>query len=180
MSFDPRDAAPRWRQEGSLPIETLEIPKTHGGPMPGQTQNELLHATKIALHVARGRYAVVVREAPAAEAELCALEVKRCAEAVSLAITHGCSPCPTCKQHPHGIEQPGRRGTHEYEIGCLACKPFDHTDGTRREPRTRGGMMPAHAVDAWNAGPDFWLVAVDKALTVPEKQPAPADETTEG
>ena len=71
-------------------------------------------------------------------------------------LTEGAQPCPLCGQKPHGMEQPTAKGV-EYEIGCLGCKPFKHKDGTTRRPAVRGGLLPKHAVEAWNAGPDFWL-----------------------
>lgn len=58
-------------------------------------------------------------------------------------MVEGAEPCPKCGAMPHGIEQPRRDGRGcEYEIGCLACKG----------ERVRGGLMPSHAVEAWNAG----------------------------
>lgn len=86
--------------------------------------------------------------------------------AISDAITEGAVACPLCKTLPHGMEHPTGKGGATYEIGCIAgCKPITHDDGTTREPRVRGGMMPKHAVEAWNGGPDFWI-------TVAKSEPA--------
>ncbi len=74
-------------------------------------------------------------------------------------ITEGARPCPRCGEAPTGMEQPAGKGRTEYEIGCQKCKPFTHTDGTIRKASVRGGMLPRHAVDAWNEGPDMWTVA---------------------
>ncbi len=137
----------------------------------GKAQNEALKEAKAELAKARARYAEIAPSGSSRELEEQSAAIKSCMQAVSAAITSGCEPCPGCKQLPHGMEQPGKRGTFEYEIGCLTCKPFDH-EGTRREHRVRGGLMPSHAVDAWNAGPDFWLQWVDKSKTVPQKEPS--------
>ncbi|MDQ2668031.1 MAG: hypothetical protein M3Z05_18815 [Gemmatimonadota bacterium] len=90
-------------------------------------------------------------------------ELRRASEAVEAAqhamiatITKGADPCPMCKEMPTGMEQPNARGGVEYEVGCSTCPPIQHDDGSTRQPRVRGGMMPSHAVDAWNGGPDFW------------------------
>lgn len=85
--------------------------------------------------------------------------VKALQKALSDAICEGAKPCPNCGAEPWGMEQPApnARGV-EYEIGCRVCKPFEHKDGSVRAFRARGGLMPKHTVDAWNEGPDFWLV----------------------
>lgn len=74
-------------------------------------------------------------------------------------ITAGAVACPGCGNPPHGLEQPRGTGGVEYEIGCVSCKAFVHTDGTVRLFRVRGGLIPRHAVEGWNAGPDFWQEA---------------------
>lgn len=138
-----------------------------------KAQVTALKEAKAQLEKARAHYAEIAPVGSAKELEAQSVVIKCCSEAVSSAITMGCEPCPGCKEPPHGMEQPGKRGTCEYEIGCLSCKPFTHTDGTRREYRVRGGLLPSHAVDAWNAGPDFWLTEVPKEVkdaSVPEKE----------
>lgn len=140
-----------------------------------KAQVAALKEAKAQLEKARAHYALIAPSANSSELEAQSAVIKSCSEAVSAAITMGCEPCPGCKKLPHGMEQPGKRGSCEYEIGCLACKPFAHTDGTRREHRVRGGLLPSHAVDAWNAGPDFWLTEVPpevKNASVPEKEPS--------
>ncbi len=74
-----------------------------------------------------------------------------------LHITDGAKLCPFCKAVPVGIEQPNGSGGSEFEIGCSFCPPFVHSDGTTRKVRVRGGMLPRHAVDAWNEGPSAWV-----------------------
>ena len=75
---------------------------------------------------------------------------------------------------PTGMAHPTGRGGIEYEIGCTTCKTIPHDDGTVRQFRTRGGVMPRHAVEAWNGGPDFWLRAklvVRPTEEAPEESP---------
>lgn len=72
-------------------------------------------------------------------------------------ITAGANPCPDCGELPHGLEQPSGKGGIEYEVGCVAgCPDLELPDGTRIQHRVRGGLLPKHAVDAWNEGPEFW------------------------
>jgi len=105
--------------------------------------------SKKRLEAARSAY----HKAPTREArELINVAMKE----LSSTIADGAEPCPLCGQKPHGMEQPTAKGV-EFEIGCLGCKPIKHTDGTTRRPAVRGGLLPRHAVEAWNAGPDFWL-----------------------
>lgn len=83
-------------------------------------------------------------------------------------ITDGALPCPFCDKQPIGMEHPQARGS-TFEIGCMTptCVPFEHTDGTKREVRVRGGTDPSHAVDSWNEGPDAWCLYVDRAAKPP-------------
>lgn len=76
---------------------------------------------------------------------------------LSAMIADGAKACDGCGNVPMGLEHPTKHGGVEYEIGCITCPPFEHTDGTVRECRVRGGMLPRHAVEAWNEGPDMWL-----------------------
>ncbi len=73
-------------------------------------------------------------------------------------ITSGAEPCPRCGTKPVGMIQPGNGGrSDEYEVGCTVCPPFKHHDGSFRDHRVRGGLLPSHAVEVWNAGADHWL-----------------------
>lgn len=112
---------------------------------------------KKAIADAVAAYHKIVHSSPAADVKKASDVVKGLRAELSAIITEGAKPCPMCKEQPFGMEQPNGRST-EFEIGCLGCKPIEHEDGTIREPRVRGGMVPAHAVEAWNGGPDFWLV----------------------
>ncbi len=113
-------------------------------------------------------------------------------------ITQGAKPCPVeievtpavlatdgtvatpavtrvCGLAPTGLEQPAGRGRSEFEVGCPVCRTIAHTDGTTRRVSVRGGLLPKHAVDAWNEGPDQWTIvpveappaAVSPAESVP-------------
>lgn len=107
---------------------------------------------------ARAKYHEIVHTATAAEVKKASDVVKAAQKELSEAICEGANACSGCSHPPHGLEQPNGRGGVEYEIGCVSgCKPVTAEDGTVRQRRVRGGLMPKHAVDAWNAGPDFWL-----------------------
>lgn len=59
---------------------------------------------------------------------------------LSAKITEGALPCSCGAGKPHGMIQPlGKKGRVEFEVGCLACPR-----------RVRGGLLPRHAVEAWN------------------------------
>lgn len=90
--------------------------------------------------------------------------VENAQEALSAAITEGADPCPKCKTAPTGMEQPHSSGGFEYEVGCTKCGQFTHTDGTIRATRVRGGTIPKHAVEAWNAGPDAWQIVPERKV----------------
>lgn len=123
---------------------------------------------KQAIDEAQARYLEIVNTAPQADVLEAGRRVKALrADLVSL-LTEGAKACPSCGAAPHGMEQPTGKGGTEYEIGCLACGPFVHKDGTVRQHRVRGGMLPKHAVDAWNAGPDFWMKKDDRVGYVVE------------
>lgn len=97
-------------------------------------------------------------------------EVKATHRAVSEAIVEGAKPCPTCGKTPHGIRHEVGRGKMkwvEFEVGCLDCKPFEHMDGTTRRHAARGGLLPRHTVEAWNAGPDLWVQVAAEAKAEP-------------
>lgn len=117
-----------------------------------------INAIKKQIDEAQAGYLAIVHTAPAAEVAEASRAVKGLRAALSAAITEGADACPDCGVAPHGLEQPAGRGGVEYEIGCLHCGAFEHTDGTTREHRVRGGMFPRHAVEAWNVGPAAWLV----------------------
>ncbi|MDB4997483.1 MAG: hypothetical protein JWM74_4915 [Myxococcaceae bacterium] len=130
--------------------------------------------TKKKLGVAVARYREIVHTANGNEVKAASDVVKQLRAEIVALITKGAQVCPICKNPPHGIEHPREKGGAEYEIGCLVCKPIKHDDGTIRQPRVRGGMLPQHAVDAWNSGPDFWNVAPDPL--VDEETEAPASD----
>lgn len=87
-------------------------------------------------------------------------EIDALTKTIAAAIADGAKPCPFCEQPVTGIEHQGKReGSFEYEVGCTACPAFEHTDGTKRRPAARGGVLPRHTVELWNEGPDYWIVA---------------------
>lgn len=106
---------------------------------------------------ARAAYQAIANTAPAADVRAASQKVKAAQAALTAALIDGATPCPHCDEMPHGLEHPTGKGGVEYEVGCLTCKPFLHTDGTWRAHRVRGGLLPKHAVEAWNAGPDYWM-----------------------
>lgn len=67
--------------------------------------------------------------------------VKAARKALSDAICDGAKPCDCGASDMHGMRQPLAKGKHEFEVGCLACGA-----------RARGGLIPRHAVEAWNEG----------------------------
>ena len=104
----------------------------------------------------KARYLLLANSGTVAEVRSASQAVRDLQAAIALLISDGAKPCPGCGQHPFGMEQPRKDGGTEFEIGCLSCKPFKWRDGTVREYRVRGGLVPRHAVDAWNEGPDCW------------------------
>lgn len=101
-----------------------------------------IQAIKADLVTALGAYHAIVHTAPAAEVKAASDTVKAARRALSDAICEGANPCPLCDAAPIGLEQPRGKGGVEYEIGCPSC----------RDTRVRGGMLPRHAVEAWNEG----------------------------
>jgi hypothetical protein len=119
----------------------------------------IIQETKRDLAVAQEKYFAIVDTAPRAELDKAAAEVVRLKKRLAAQIVEGAKPCPGCGEIPHGMEQPKGKDGVEYEIGCISCGAFEHTDGTMRLHRVRGGLLPRHAVEAWNEGPDFWAKA---------------------
>ncbi len=118
-------------------------------------QLERLADLKSELIAAREAYLAIVHTAPAVEVKAASDKVKRLQAAISDCITEGAKPCPMCHNTPHGMQQ--TEGKYiGFEIGCLHCRPFKWADRTVREPRVRRGLLPRHAVEAWNEGPAAW------------------------
>lgn len=103
--------------------------------------------------------------------------VMKLQQELSDAITAGANPCPNCGGKPHGMEQPRPSGGFEFEVGCTACSWFRHSDGTVRDHGARGGLLPAHTVEAWNSGPDFWKTK--NSLTKEEIAKLPTSKASE-
>ena len=145
-----------------------------------------LRVAKAAYH--EGQNTMTVAEANKAAGEIGALR-----DTIAMTIAEGADPCPFCGQVPRGIEHHAKRG-YEYEVGCISCPPFEHTDGTKRKVAARGGVLPRHTVELWNEGPDYWIVATpetqfktpiigkadDAPVPVPSIEEAPAEEETPG
>ena len=98
------------------------------------------------------------RSASCSEAEAARMEsdVAMLMHAIAVTISEGAGACPRCGSAPSGREVLTARG-YEYEVGCASCSTFDHDDGSHRRPAARAAL-PKYAVDAWNEGPDFWLI----------------------
>lgn len=112
---------------------------------------------KTQLSQALDHYRKIAHAAPAAQVNEASDVVKSLQKQFSDTIVEGAHPCPDCGAAPVGIEQPRPDGRSvEYEVGCRNCGWFKHTDGTARAHGVRGGLLARHAVEAWNAGPDFW------------------------
>jgi hypothetical protein len=140
--------ASRKKKHSHQPALKLHQPRLH------QPKGELKMAANI------GTLRALISEAKAAylkaETRDNHLQVKSLQSQLSAAITEGAEACPKCGNAPVGIEHQTIKGA-EYEVGCMSCPPFAHTDGTTRRPAARGGLLPKHTVEAWNAGPDYWV-----------------------
>lgn len=134
------------------------------------TTTNMIKATKQKLALAIEHYRSIVHTANNNEVKAASDVVKKLRADISALITTGAQVCPICKNPPLGIEHPREKGGAEYEIGCLVCPAFKHDDGTIRQPRVRGGMIPQHAVDAWNGGPDFWSTYTEPTPAEPEPE----------
>lgn len=120
-----------------------------------KSQLDRLAGLKADLGKAREAYLLVVHKAPAGQVKSASDAVRELQRAISDCITEGANPCPKCLRPPHGIHQ--TEGKYPgFEIGCLTCHPFKWIDRTTRYPRVRSGLLPRHAVEAWNAGPSAW------------------------
>lgn len=111
------------------------------------------------LQAAHAAYHAIVEEAPPAKERAASLAVEKLQAELSAAIAEGANPCPNCGRAPHGMRQPDG-----FEVGCTNCGWFRHTDGTIRDHGARGGMLPRHAVETWNEGPDFWKKKSEEAF----------------
>src|SRR6185436_11423529 len=96
---------------------------------------------KSELEQARADYQSAANTRPAPEVRALSKSVRELQAELAAAITEGAVACK-CGAPPHGLEQPTVRGGVEYEIGCTVCT----------DERFRGGALPKHAVEAWNAG----------------------------
>lgn len=115
---------------------------------------------------AQDHYNTIANTGTTAEVRKASDAVKATKAAIAAKITEGAKPCPKCGTHPHGMmQQTGRNGA-TFEIGCINCGPFKHDDGSVRQFRVRGGLLPRHAVEAWNGGADFWMKHPDQDVDV--------------
>lgn len=132
-----------------------------------------LEDLKAALALAKEEYLSVQSRMPADVARAAHEQVKAAQNALQAAMTAGAAPCPICGTHPAAIEQPSSSGGSEFEIGCPneSCRhPIKHTDGSTRHICVRGGMLPKHAVETWNAGPGYWMKATSAEDTIAERK----------
>lgn len=103
-------------------------------------KTDQVKAHKDSLGESLAKYRAMADTATQSELRKASDAVKECRKALSACITEGAEPCPDCKVLPHGMEQP-KGDSVEYEVGCLACGKS-----------VRGGLLPKHAVEAWNEG----------------------------
>lgn len=118
-------------------------------------QASAIDEIKKSITEAREAYQAICNTAPIDEVRAASRKVKELQAKLSWEITKGAKPCPKCGERPHGLEQPGPKNA-TYEVGCIGCNPFLHSDGTVREFRAIGGLLPRHTVEAWNEGPSAW------------------------
>lgn len=117
--------------------------------------------TELQTAIAEARAAYQAAADKATKPELFALsrKVSSLQKQLGDLIADGASPCPDCKSKPVGMVQQTDKG-RRFEVGCPQCSgAFKHSDGTMRKHRVKDALMPQHAVEAWNAGPDFWMEA---------------------
>lgn len=129
----------------------------------------------------KAAYLAIVHTAPAAEVKKASEAVRDAQRELVLHLTEGAEPCPDCGNAPHGMEQNRSDGKGiEFEIGCsYSCSAFLHDDGTIREHRARGAL-PQHAIEVWNAGPDFWMTKAREKFSddaFEKLKPRPAKES---
>lgn len=140
----------------SLEVEQVDIKK----------QLKEIAATKAELVTARAAYHNDVHSALPARIAEHTQTIKVLRGRLSALICAGAEKCPDCESGPIGLEQPRPDGkSSEYEVGCPRCGLFEFSEGDVRSHSARGGTLPHHAVEAWNAGPHFWQRAsADKAV----------------
>lgn len=127
-----------------------------------------------ALDAARDEYAKIVHEKPAAEVKAASAKIRELGKLLSDTITEGANPCPFCGQPPHGMLQPNKNaaGSVTFEVGCTGCPPFVHKDGSVRNVAVVGGLLPKHAVEAWNEGVDHFKRAKEEHHAAAHKRHA--------
>lgn len=101
-------------------------------------QRHRIESVKASIDEAQADYFAKYGSADASEA---GASVKVLRKALAELLAEGAEPCAECKVPAHGMEQPRPGGGVEYEVGCLGCGAS-----------ARGGVLPRHAVEAWNAG----------------------------
>lgn len=111
-----------------------------------------------AISDARAAYQAVANTASAPEKYELSQKVKALQTELRERLAEGANPCPRCDSPAVGVIHETEHG-RRYEVGCPVCSgAFVHKDGTKRLTRVKDALMPKHAVEAWNAGPDFWMV----------------------
>ena len=107
-------------------------------------------------------YRSIVHTASIPDVRAASQKVREAQMQIANEIAAGALPCPLCKGPPFGMEQPRlpEGVMTEYEIGCTACPAYVYRekDGTVRATAARGGFLPSHCADAWNAGPSMWKI----------------------
>src|SRR4051812_19087422 len=118
-----------------------------------------MKAIKADLEKARALYLAIESTGAKVDVEKASPGVKRLKKALSEALAEDPNPGPNRGRAPPGLEQPRPDGKGvEYEVGCNGCGFFLHEDGTARHYGARGGLLPRHAVEAWNEGPDNFRI----------------------
>jgi len=81
--------------------------------------------------------------------------IKAAQAALAKAITKDAKPCPTCGEHPHGMEQRWDIDKQEiigFEIGCLVCPDHCAVGFFADDLEARLALC----LKNWNAGPAKW------------------------
>lgn len=93
--------------------------------------------------------------APAPELRELTVAVKELQQQISDTIAEGANPCPSCGAKAHGMQHDSEATGTCFEVGCRNCGWF-RVGNTAVDHSSYGAILPKHAVEAWNEGPEAW------------------------